>query len=288
MFGNIRSVIRKKLKSAAITGLNAYYRARLFEEQADRLDRVQFVNMHWIRPGEEDNFRSLAGLLKKDFRFISYSEAVRRVMSGEIDGRYMAFSVDDGLKSTIQIARILEEFGTVLCSFVCGDMLKARDRSVKERFCIEKAVAIEREVLSQEDVEALLKRGHEIGSHTMSHALISDLLEQQVVDEVAESYEFLSRELGAVRHFAWPYGRFHHFSDFAAKAVFEAGFESCASGERGCHITKPDSEEALCIRRDALEPNCPLSYTRYFMTTNATYPSRQQNGWPEGWGIDNG
>ena len=92
-------------------------------------------------------------------------------------------------------------------------------------------------------------------------------------------------EAGNINHFAWPYGRFHHFNVFATKAVFEAGFKTCASAERGCHTQNPDSIEDLCIRRDHISAHWPLNHIRYFLTRNAIDTSRQKNGYPAGWDI---
>jgi len=55
-------------------------------------DRVQFLYMHHVFGDEEDSFRNLLGRLSLGHRLVSYSEAVDRVLSGDIDGPYVAIT----------------------------------------------------------------------------------------------------------------------------------------------------------------------------------------------------
>lgn len=245
--------------------------------------RVQFLYMHDVLKDEEESFRRLLKALRHNHSFISYTEAVNRILSGNIDKPYISISFDDGLKKCLQIAQIMNEFGVKGCFFVCPSMIGETDDQKIREFCSQQLHISPTEFLSWNDVEVLLKQGHEIGSHTMTHSNLGKLPVQQVQDEIAGSFHLLSQRIGCVQHFAWPFGRFFHFSPIAARIVFETGFKSCASAERGCHVTRPENHTRLCIRRDNTVARWSLNHILYFMARNSQKASIHSNQWPEGW-----
>ena len=99
-----------------------------------------------------------------------------------------------------------------------------------------------------------------------------------------------AEHLGVARHFAWPFGYFDAFSGEAARMVFEAGFESCASNERGCHFPGrgPVSPEELCLRRDHTIAAWPRRHVSYFMARNAQRADVSMGSWPDGWRANGG
>jgi len=248
-------------------------------------NRVQGVYLHHLFPEEEVGFRNLLRALSRDHCLISYSEAIGRIKGGEIDRPYVCFSFDDGLKQNLRTGQILNEFGVPGCFFICPSLVGETDGAKLKDICENRFGMPAMELLNWDDVEQLLQDGHEIGSHTLNHRVLSRLSEQQIQDEVAGSYEVLACRLGSVRHFAWPEGRFIHFSPTAARIVYEAGFDSCASAERGCHIESPTSP-IFCVRRDYLSAQWPLSHSLYFLARNSLTAGRampESNGWPENW-----
>ena len=73
--------------------------------QALQKNRIQFLYLHHVLEDEEDDFRELLAVLSQQHRFISYSEAVERIWTGEIDAPYITFSFDDGMQSCDQSRR---------------------------------------------------------------------------------------------------------------------------------------------------------------------------------------
>jgi peptidoglycan/xylan/chitin deacetylase (PgdA/CDA1 family) len=247
-------------------------------------NRIQFIYLHHIFKDEEEAFRSVLRHLSRTHSLISYSEAIARLWRGEIDRPYVCVSFDDGLKSCLQAARIMDEFGVSGCFFICPSIIGETDHQKLKDFCIRKLTLPPTEMLTWDDVETLLSAGHEIGSHTMSHQVLSRISQEQIVEEVAGSYECLTRRLGSVKHFAWPEGRFFHFSANAARVVFDVGFQSCASAERGCHVARLETGlRGLCIRRDYIAAKWPLSHIAYFLASNSQSASDKHNHWPDGW-----
>jgi len=274
---SVRTIARK----LALDGLSAMYR---LSGRMDALshNRVQFVYLHHLFPEEEAGFRNLLRALSRDHRLISFSEAVDRVKSGKIDKPYVCFSFDDGLKQCARIGQILKEFGVSGCFFICPSLVGETDREKLRDICENRFGVQTMDLLNWNDVEQLLKDGHEIGSHTMTHPVLSRISEGQVRDEVVGSYEFLTRRFGEVKHFAWPEGQFFHFSPLAAQVVYDAGYDSCVSAERGCHIAKPSSA-IFCVRRDYISAQWPLNHGLYFLAKNSLTAGQEGSGWPELW-----
>jgi peptidoglycan/xylan/chitin deacetylase (PgdA/CDA1 family) len=139
------------------------------------------------------------------------------------------------------------------------------------------------EFLNWEEVGQLQKGGHEIGSHTMLHMNIANANEQQIIEDMHETYRILTERCGGAEHFAFPYGRFFHFSKIGREAVFNAGFKTCATAERGCHINpdKPIIAKELCIRRDHTVLGWDMRHILYFLITNAKNANAANNFYPE-------
>lgn len=246
-----------------------------------RRPRVHFLYLHHVFADEEQGFSRFIQRLQRGHQIISHSDAVRRIKSGAIDRPYVSIGLDDGIKSGLRAAKILEDCGVTGCFFVCPGIVGEKDENKVARFCRERLALPLVEFMSWEQLERLRRAGHEIGSQTTSHLSLAALSGQQLSDEVAGSREILQRRLGEARHFAWPYGTFAHFSPEARKAVFAAGYESCASGVRGCHVTKHTGGlDELCIRRDHVIAGWPLSHTTYFMARSSRRASAEENKWP--------
>lgn len=250
-------------------------------------NRVHFLYLHHLFPEEEQGFRRLLETLCKSHALISYSEAVDRVQRNQIDRPYVCFSFDDGLQQNLRAAEILKEFGATGCFFVCPGLVGETSEEKLREICTQRFKMPSTPLLSWRDVEQMIAAGHEIGSHTMTHQVLSRISEHELQDEIGESYHALNRRLGGVRHFAWPEGRFVHFSPAARDAVFDAGYLSCASAERGCHVGgQRPSLRSLCIRRDYVSAQWPLSHTLYFMTRASRRASISGHQWPDGWSVD--
>ena len=280
-----RSVrIRELARHVALSTLAKAYEATGQMGQALKRNRIQFLYLHFLFQEDKNSFRKLLKKLSDGHDFISYSEAATRILSGDIDRPYIALSFDDGLKNCLNAAEIMNEFGIKACFFVCASMTGETDSEKIRAFCLEKMAMPPMEFLSWDDVDSLLKAGHEIGSHTMMHPNLAELSRQQLQHEIGGSYQLLTQKVGTVRHFAWPFGRFSDFSPVAARIVFETGFTSCASAERGCHVEQAKGHEKdLCIRRDNTEVRWPLDHILYFMARNSHLASALSNRWPAAW-----
>ncbi|MEO7653206.1 MAG: hypothetical protein ABIZ80_22335, partial [Bryobacteraceae bacterium] len=121
--------------------------------------RVHLVYMHALEAREEMPFRVLLSALSKKHRFISHSEAVVRVLSGSIDAPYVSFSFDDGLKSCLRAARILDEFSAPACFYVCPPMIGETDRGAIEKYCTRNLRIPPADFMNWNEICELLRRG---------------------------------------------------------------------------------------------------------------------------------
>jgi peptidoglycan/xylan/chitin deacetylase (PgdA/CDA1 family) len=252
-----------------------------------RRPRIQFLEMHHVLPEEVEPFRNLLIRLGQHHRFLTYSEAVERIWEGRFEEPSLVLSFDDGFRSSVQAARIMTDLGIRGCFFLCPSIIGERDEGRVRDYCLDRLRIAPMEFLSWDEVDALLRDGHEVGAHTMSHSELSRLSAGALTEEVVASREALERKVGEVRHFAWPFGFFRVFTPAAAKVVFDAGFLSCASAVRGAHATKRRGRQ-LCIRRDGILPGWPEGHVLYFLTRSSLRASRHGGGWPDGWSVTAG
>jgi peptidoglycan/xylan/chitin deacetylase (PgdA/CDA1 family) len=276
---SLRQTVRKiVLDSFALLNLDRDGLSEYFNKP-----RVQFLYVHHIFRDEELPFRKLLDLLSKQHEFISYSDAVERLLSGNVDKPYICISSDDGFKNNLNAADILNSFGIKACFFICPSVIGIQNFDAVSKFCKERLHFPPVEFLSWHEVAKLQKYGHEIGAHTMSHANIAKLTQREMEDEIGDCYEIIRHQCGSVRHFAYPYGRYDDYNATGRKFVFNAGFKSFASAERGCHIVnteqiiKPDE---LLIRRDHVILKWPLKHTLYFIARNAKRADTINNYYP--------
>ena len=275
------SLPRSLARSLALSGLAAVGRLTGLQASLSR-PRVHFLYLHFVPGREEENFRRLLKTLSKDHHFISYSDAVARVYSGAIDRPYVTFSVDDGIRNGLRLAELLDEFGAKACFFVCDRIPEMNSPAEIDEFCRRELEIPPTRFLSWDDMASLLRAGHEIGNHSARHRTLSDLSADQLEDDIAGGLVRLRSRLGdTVRHFAWPRGRFFYMSAEAAAVVFRSGHTSCASAERGCHVSRPISRESLCIRREHLIGRWPLAHSLYFISRSAASADEATNRWPE-------
>jgi peptidoglycan/xylan/chitin deacetylase (PgdA/CDA1 family) len=273
--------LRGLVRSVALSSLAAIGRVTGLDDNLRR-PRVHFLYLHFVPGDEEQNFRRLLTALSSQHTFVSYSDAVSRVLSGDIDRPYVAFSVDDGVRNGLRLSELLDEFGAKACFFVCDRIPDINSQPEIARFCVTELEIPPTDFLSWAELETLLRRGHEIGNHSARHRTLSDLSADQLEDDIAGGLLRLRSRLGdGVRHFAWPRGRFFHMSAEAAAVVFRSGHASCASAERGCHVVRPANRESLCVRREHIVSRWPVAHSLYFMARSAAAADEATNRWPE-------
>ncbi len=282
--------LRQKLRNTVIQPISYIYNKLNDIDHLFSQPRVQFLYIHHVFKDEETAFEKLVERLSLSHHFISHSEAVNKILSGNIDKPYIAISSDDGLKNNINAANILDRFGIKGCFFICPEIIDEKRQDVIAQFSRQRLHFPPVEFMSWVDIEKLMRHGHEIGGHTMNHVNLAGINEAEAKAEIEVCYKKIVEKCGSVKHFAYPYGRFSHFNNQARKLVFETGFESCASAERGCHIPGKAHQKILpgdlLIRRDHVVLNWSLEQIQFFMLRNIKLANFSQNYFPYHANID--
>ncbi|HEY8628728.1 MAG TPA: polysaccharide deacetylase family protein [Gaiellaceae bacterium] len=226
---------------------------------------VRIVHYHHVFTDELRGFARQIALFRREFEPVSLSEAVRRLREGEIGGRELVVTFDDGFRNQLeQAAPLLREQGITGCFFLVNDLLSANAEHAgeicRERLHLPRPV----EPLGWDDAPRLLELGHEIGSHTKSHPNLAELRPAELDAELRESRVELGRRLGtAIQHFSAPYGETQRFTPEVSEAARAAGFESCATAQRGVNTS---GDDVFALRREHLIATWPAEDARYFLT----------------------
>lgn len=271
------TTLRGMLRDVALSGL-----AAVANEAALDRPRVHFIYIHHVFRDEEAALDELLQRLAKKHTFISHSEAVNKVLTGKIDKPYVTFSSDDGFKNNLPAARILHKHGASACFFINPGIIGEKDINKIAQHCKDTLLSPVVDFLDWKEVGELQQMGHEIGGHTMMHMNIAEHNAQEVNADLQQTMSILHERCGKIEHFAFPYGRFHHFSSVGRKAVFDAGFTTCSTAERGCHVTdgKTIANTDLCIRRDHIVLGWPMSHIMYFLINSAKTATASNNFYP--------
>jgi len=230
--------------------------------------RIQIIGLHHLFDDTIENFQKTLQFLSKYFEFIGYSEALNRIFSNRIDRPYLAITSDDGLKNNLNLVQVLKEHNISCCFFLVTSMVGEKNSTKVSKFSRNVLNKCPAEFMDFSDIELLLKDGHEIGSHSVTHPNFAEVDINMIIKEIKDSFEFLSRHFNKIEHFAWPYGGIRHFSQEAIRVVFEAGYISCASMESGSHTKGTRDYKDLILKRTHIDPAFHCDTVKYLLTKN--------------------
>ena len=161
----------------------------------------------------------LALLRRRGYVGLTAAEAERRRQDETLPPRTVAVTFDDGFHSVLRAKPILDEVGFpatvfVVTSFVeSGEPLRWPGLEQSE------------ESLGWSELELLREAGWEVGSHTATHPLLSDLDDAELERELADSRAAIHDRLGSCETLAYPYGRAdERTTAAAARAGYLAAF----------------------------------------------------------------
>ena len=150
----------------------------------------------------------LAFVASHGYRLTTFTEAVL----GTREGRVAAVTFDDGIASAIKHGEpVLEELGAPGTMFLTIDTLGVSGR------------------LTEADAGALVDRGWEVGSHTVSHPTLTKIDDESLADELVRSKAEVERLAGAAcTSVAYPKGR---ADERVVRAAAAAGYRAGAALE---------------------------------------------------------
>lgn len=262
--------LRGKLRKYTLDGLSIWDKLTGIEHELNK-PRVQFIYLHHIFRDEEIGLERLLKKLCLNHEFLSYSESVNKILEGKIDRPYICISSDDGFKNNIKAAEILNEYNAKACFFINPFIVENKSFDEIEKHCKTRLNFPPVEFMNWNDIERIQKMGHEIGSHTMQHINVANTEKASFIEDCTSTFEILQKQCGEAKHFAFPYGRFFHFSEMGREIVFNSGFTSCATAERGCHINHDRLllNQELYIRRDHVILDWSIDHIFHFLANNS-------------------
>ncbi len=139
--------------------------------------------------------------------------------------REIAITFDDGYASVLtEVMPLLERFGFKATVFVISDLVGCRLEG--------------RKLLGWRDIAALSEAGVEIGSHTATHAMLTQLGLAGIYREVGDSKRRIEDHLGkAVRYFAYPRGL---ATARVRRVVVECGYAGACGTVAGTNTNRSD------------------------------------------------
>ncbi|MBK7949411.1 MAG: polysaccharide deacetylase family protein [Deltaproteobacteria bacterium] len=184
----------------------------------------------------------------------------------------MLVTFDDGLRTHADVAApILEKYGFCGWFMVPADFVStpareqhqwARDHHI--RFSTE-GLAGPRIALDENDLRALISRGHVVGCHTSTHRRLSAGLDAATLaEEIPGARIELEDLLGAdVGVFTWVGGEEESYSAEAARVIRETGFEFAFMTNSAPIVASTDP---MKLQRSNIEADFPIELTRLVLS----------------------
>ena len=140
-------------------------------------------------------------------------------------GRLFHVTFDDAFSSVLDALPVLERHGVRATVFACTALADdGRTFPIVEHTGDASPAESNLRTLTWDELRGVVERGHEVGSHTVSHPHLTRLSDRELTRELDESRERLESELGRpCRFLAYPYGDHDGRVRMAAR---EAGYEA--------------------------------------------------------------
>lgn len=146
-------------------------------------------------------------------------------LKGDKHGKVVGITFDDGYKNNVQNALpVLRRHGFTATCYGVSSMIGGTNRW-------DQGKVAEKPLMTLDDWRTWRDAGMEIGSHTRTHAKLTELPQELARVEIAQSKQELEHAIGCeVRHFCYPYGWYglEHQA-----MVCEAGYASATTTRRG-------------------------------------------------------
>lgn len=188
-------------------------------------------------------FAALCRYWRDHFTIVNLDCLLTRLAHGDpAPGPSVTLTFDDGYADNYEVAApILDRWELSATFFVPTGVI---GRQV--RFDWDAKLQSAPPLMDWPKVRALHRAGFSIGSHTVSHARLSETRGETLAFELEGSRQKLEEELGEpVREFAYPYGGHADCDATGREAVRRAGYRCCFSCHGGL-ISTQDSPFQLC------------------------------------------
>lgn len=211
---------------------------------------------HDVPVMERPAFAALVERLAARHRLLSPAQAEGLLAGERWDGGRLPclISFDDGFASNLDVAEtILARHGAKALFFVCPGLmdLPAAEQShaIAANIFDGKRGSDDLSLMGWDGVERLLRLGHSVGNHTLSHRRLTRLSADQRAEEIGTAAERLTTRLGPVPWFAYTFGDIGSI-DGPSLAEIGRHHRWCRSGIRGANHA---GVHRLALRADHVE-----------------------------------
>jgi peptidoglycan/xylan/chitin deacetylase (PgdA/CDA1 family) len=185
-------------------------------------------------------------LLRRGYRATTFGEALGTPSASKT----VAITFDDGFRSVVERALpILSDLGLPATLFAVtesvGNETPMAWAGLKE--WLGSSFEDELQSMSWEQLEQLAGAGWEIGSHTRTHPVLTDLDDASLLEELRGSREKCEQQTGRPCHsLAYPYGS---FDDRVVRAAHDAGYRGAATFGGRFHLSDPLRSPRVAVLR---------------------------------------
>lgn len=250
----------------------------LFLSIAGRLQSVgggvHLLNGHFIsrnNPSAEA-FYELLHRLSKHCDLVNADQAISLVASGKASSRdkLVAFTFDDGFEECFtMIAPILENFGIRGLFFVNPNFIDGNS-AYQKHFTEQIVKTPNKRPMGWEQIIALSKQGHFIGSHTLDHTCLN-ITDQVVLEQqIGAAKRTIEQRIGLnCPYFAFPFGK---LTDVSSQAIAIAKhYHPYLFLQDPTNYSQYLSFDGQVINRRHFEGNWPLAHVKYFLGKEKKY-----------------
>ncbi|MDP2895534.1 MAG: polysaccharide deacetylase family protein [bacterium] len=197
---------------------------------------------HGVDPEEKESFARQLAWFAERFTFCTISEGAAFLKSNSLSRPILSVTFDDGDRTVYDVAlAVLESFGIKATLYVTADYV-VRGRLYRESDAPP--------AITWEQIRDWAARGHEIGSHSLTHAPMPLCSPKRFEQEVSGSRAILEDIISRpVVHFSYPWGQYNKST---TQRLIELGlYQTSATIHRGAMVPGHD---LLCLRRDVIHP----------------------------------
>lgn len=261
LLDNIGKSIRRRAKDIAIrTGIAV----RLYAKPKGH----RILVYHLVLEEDRKSFEEQIKFIKDHFVVCSLSKIIEAACREDGDkAYYAAITFDDGFRVLMRDGlEILEKYNIKACFFVPTGFVELSDKpAAGARFSLRAHYYnFPLEPMQPQDLQALVKLGHEVGSHGISHISLSAMPVKHAIRELELSRQQITEWTGvAPTSFAYPYGETSSVLGDPTQWIRQAGYSYGFTLKRGAANA---SSDPFLMPREHTEGNWPIRDLKYFLT----------------------
>jgi peptidoglycan/xylan/chitin deacetylase (PgdA/CDA1 family) len=165
--------------------------------------------------------KQLIHLQKNGYQFISVEDLISGIKKNSAFKKAVVLTIDDGYKDTMETVELLKKLDIPATLFILSD----------GEHINRKEVATNKELMTKQQIEHLIKNNWVIGSHSATHANLAELSLAELNKEIVDSKNILEKKYGLkISHFAFPRGK---YNTEVLKTVKKAGYTAAFTMDDG-------------------------------------------------------